>query len=142
MSPADRLRDLLPEAELVERGADGDFAALLTEAADRAAAAGGALGVCGGDGSVNAAARAAGERGLALAVFPGGTLNHFALDVGVPDFESTAVAVSGGEAVAVDLGAARPGAGRDLRFLNTFSIGLYPELVRIREHLEPRWGKW
>lgn len=55
MSPADRLRDLLPEAELVERGADGDFAALLTEAADRAAAAGGALGVCGGDGSVNAA---------------------------------------------------------------------------------------
>ncbi|MFG2449449.1 bifunctional phosphatase PAP2/diacylglycerol kinase family protein [Streptomyces sp. NPDC048512] len=142
MPPADRLRDLLPEADLVERGADGDFAALLTEAADRAAEAGGALGVCGGDGSVNAAARAAAERGLPLAVFPGGTLNHFALDVGVPDFESTAVAVGGGEAVAVDLGAARPGTGGDLRFLNTFSIGLYPELVRIREHLEPRWGKW
>ncbi|MFD6497467.1 bifunctional phosphatase PAP2/diacylglycerol kinase family protein, partial [Streptomyces sp. NPDC060188] len=128
MPPADRLRDLLPEAELVERGADGDFAAL--------------LGVCGGDGSVNAAARAAAERGLALAVFPGGTLNHFALDVGVPDFESAAVAVSGGEAVAVDIGAARPGTGKDVRFLNTFSIGLYPELVRIRENLEPRWGKW
>ncbi|MEW2168048.1 phosphatase PAP2 family protein [Streptomyces sp. NPDC007084] len=142
MPPADRLRDLLPEAELVERGPDDDFVALLTEAADRAAEAGGALGVCGGDGSVNAAARAAAERGLALAVFPGGTLNHFALDVGVPDFESTAVAVGGGEALAVDIGVARVDTGQDVRFLNTFSIGIYPELVRLREHLEQRWGKW
>lgn len=142
MPPADRLRDLLPEAEIVERGPDGDFVALLTEAADRAAEAGGALGVCGGDGSVNAAARAAAERGLALAVFPSGTLNHFALDVGVPDFESTAVAVGGGEAVAVDIGVARTGTGQDVRFLNTFSIGIYPELVRLREVLEQRWGKW
>lgn len=142
LPPAERLRALLPGAELIERGPDDDFAALLAEAADRAARAGGALGVCGGDGSVNAAARAAAERGLALAVFPGGTLNHFAQDVGVPDFEDTAVAVARGEAVAVDFGVARSGAGRDVRFLNTFSIGLYPELVRLREHLEGRWGKW
>jgi diacylglycerol kinase family enzyme len=75
-------------------------------------------------------------------VFPGGTLNHFAQDVGVPDFEDTAVAVVRGEAVAVDIGVARPVAGHEVRFLNTFSIGLYPELVRIRQHLEERWGKW
>ncbi|MFI6490235.1 bifunctional phosphatase PAP2/diacylglycerol kinase family protein [Streptomyces sp. NPDC050564] len=139
---AERLRALLPGAELIERGPGDDFTVLLAEAADRAARAGGALGVCGGDGSVNAAARAAAERGLALAVFPGGTLNHFAQDVGVPDFEDTAVAVARGEAVAVDFGVARSGAGQDVRFLNTFSIGLYPELVRLREHLEERWGKW
>ncbi|MFD4524355.1 phosphatase PAP2 family protein [Streptomyces sp. NPDC058470] len=142
LQPAERLRGLLPEAELIERAPDDDFAELLAEAVERAAAAGGALGVCGGDGSVNAAARAAAERGLALAVFPGGTLNHFAQDVGVPDFEDTAVAVARGEAVAVDIGVARPSAGHEVRFLNTFSIGLYPELVRIREHLEERWGKW
>ena len=27
-------------------------------------------------------------------------------------------------------------------FLNTASIGSYPELVRLREHWQPRWGKW
>ncbi|GAX49590.1 bifunctional phosphatase PAP2/diacylglycerol kinase family protein [Streptomyces olivochromogenes] len=142
LPPAERLRGLLPRAELVVRGPDDDFAALLQRAADRAVeragAAGGVLGVCGGDGSVNAAA----GRGLALAVFPGGTLNHFAQDVGVRDVEDTAVAVGRGEAVAVDLGVARSGAGPEVRFLNTFSIGLYPELERMREHLEQRMGKW
>ncbi|MFD9655121.1 bifunctional phosphatase PAP2/diacylglycerol kinase family protein [Streptomyces mirabilis] len=146
LPPAERLRGLLPRAELVERGPDDDFAALLERVADRAVeragAARGALGVCGGDGSVNAAARAAAGRGLALAVFPGGTLNHFAQDVGVRDVEDTAVAVGRGEAVAVDIGVARSGAGDEVRFLNTFSIGLYPELVRMREHLEQRLGKW
>ncbi|MFJ8008565.1 bifunctional phosphatase PAP2/diacylglycerol kinase family protein [Streptomyces fagopyri] len=140
-SPVERLRELLPAAELIERGPDDDFAALLDRAVTRATESGGALGVCGGDGSVNAAARVAAERGLALAVFPGGTLNHFAQDVGVPGFEDTAGAVGRGEAVRVDLGVARPGAGREVRFLNTFSIGLYPELVRIREGLEDHWGK-
>ncbi|WP_406357666.1 bifunctional phosphatase PAP2/diacylglycerol kinase family protein [Streptomyces sp. NBC_00658] len=142
LPPAERLRGLLPDAELIERAPDDDFAELLAKAVERASELGGALGVCGGDGSVNAAARAAAERGLALAVFPGGTLNHFAQDVGVPDFEDTAVAVARGEAVAVDIGVARSAAGHEVRFLNTFSIGLYPELVRLREHLEERWGKW
>ncbi|MET8131667.1 phosphatase PAP2 family protein [Streptomyces sp. NPDC005251] len=140
LSPAGRLRALLPEAELIERGPGDDFAELLAAAADRAAEIGGALGVCGGDGSANAAARAAAERGLALAVFPGGALNQFALDVGVPEFEDTAVAVAGGAAVSVDIGVARSVAGQDMPFLNTFSIGPYPELIRIRKELEPRWG--
>ncbi|MFE9836521.1 bifunctional phosphatase PAP2/diacylglycerol kinase family protein [Streptomyces sp. NPDC005551] len=139
---AAHLRGLLPRAELVECGPDDDFTELLGAAVDRAVRSGGALGVCGGDGSVNAAARAAARHGLALAVFPGGTLNHFALDVGVPEFEDTAVAVARGEAVAVDIGVAAAAAGEEVRFLNTFSIGLYPELVRIRERLERRWGKW
>ncbi|MFI6335612.1 bifunctional phosphatase PAP2/diacylglycerol kinase family protein [Streptomyces sp. NPDC050535] len=140
--PVDRLRALLPRAELIERASGDDFAELLAEAVGRAVAAGGALGVCGGDGSINAAARAAAEHGLALAVFPGGTLNHFARDVGVPRFEDTALAVARGEAVSVDIGVARSATGHEVWFLNTFSIGLYPELVRYREHLEDRWGKW
>jgi undecaprenyl-diphosphatase len=141
-SPAERLRALLPGAELIETGPGDDFAELLSGAADRAAEAGGALGVCGGDGSVGEAARAAAERGLALAVFPGGTLDHFALDVGVPDFEDTSAAVAAGEAVSVDIGVVRSGTGADTPFLNTVSIGAYPELVRLRERLEQRWGRW
>ncbi|WRZ88805.1 phosphatase PAP2 family protein [Streptomyces sp. NBC_01007] len=140
LSPAGRLRALLPEAELIECGPGDDFAELLAAAADRAAETGGALGVCGGDGSVNAAARAAAERGLALAVFPGGTRNHFALDVGTRDFEDTSVAVAGGEAVSVDIGVARSVTGQDMPFLNTFSIGPYPELVGLRDQSGQRWG--
>lgn len=145
VSAADRLRSLLPAAEILEYGPDDDLAKLLDRAARQAAGAGGALGICGGDGSVNAAAAVAAERALPLAVFPGGTLNHFALDIGVPDFEDTAHAVTHGEAIAVDLALAVPTdgrAGRPTPFINTFSIGLYPELVHIRERLEQRLGKW
>ncbi|MFD5073997.1 bifunctional phosphatase PAP2/diacylglycerol kinase family protein [Streptomyces sp. NPDC058371] len=142
LPPTEHLRGLLPRAELIEVGPDDDFTELLDRAVDRARRSGGALGVCGGDGSVNAAAHAAARYGLALAVFPGGTLNHFAQDVGVPEFEDTAVAVARGEAVAVDIGVATSVTGDEVRFLNTFSIGLYPELVALREQLEKRLGKW
>ncbi|MCW7940826.1 phosphoesterase [Streptomyces hygroscopicus] len=148
LPPADLLAELLPGAEFVECGPDDDFSVLLDRAVRRAVGRGGALGVYGGDGTVNAAARAAAAHRLALAVFPGGTLNHFALDVGVPHFEDTAAAVVRGEAVAVDIGVAAPvpdgasGSTEPVEFLNTFSIGLYPDLVGLREHLERRWGKW
>ncbi|ONK14523.1 bifunctional phosphatase PAP2/diacylglycerol kinase family protein [Streptomyces sp. MP131-18] len=144
-SDADRLRATLPKAELVQRTGETDLGELLDEAAERAAALGGALGICGGDGSVNAAAARAAARGLPLAVFPGGTLNHFALDTGIHTFADTGGAVSGGDAIRVDLARVRPvdGAeGQDHHFLNTFSLGLYPDLVRIRESLEHRIGKW
>ena len=55
-----------------------------------------------------------------------------------------------GEAVAVDLGVVdvHPPTGstdavvRTRTFLNTASIGSYPDLVRLREQWQPRWGKW
>ncbi|MDT3396883.1 phosphatase PAP2 family protein [Streptomyces sp. B1866] len=145
LSLTERLRTLLPAAEILECGPDDDFAALLDRAARRAAERGGALGVCGGDGSVNAAAALAAERGLPLAVFPGGTLDHFALDVGVPAVEDTAHAVAKGDAVAVDVARATPAGGppgAPVHFVNTFSLGLYPELVAVRERLRGRLGKW
>ncbi|MFF0413501.1 bifunctional phosphatase PAP2/diacylglycerol kinase family protein [Kitasatospora sp. NPDC004745] len=138
---AARLRALLPEADVRLCGPDDDLAAMLAGAAERAAGAGGALGVCGGDGSVNLAAALAVERGLPLAVFPGGTLNHFALDLGATTHRDTADAVQAGHAVAVDLGLAAD--DTEVRvFVNTFSLGIYPELVRRREKLEGRIGKW
>ncbi|MFF4183335.1 bifunctional phosphatase PAP2/diacylglycerol kinase family protein [Streptomyces sp. NPDC001691] len=139
----DHLRLLLPEAEIVELAPGEDLGALLDEAVARAGQLGGVLGVCGGDGTVNAACERAARAGLALAVFPGGTLNHFALDAGVPAFEDTAHALERGEAIRVDLARVRDDAGRDVAaFLNTFSIGLYPDLVRMRERMEGRIGKW
>jgi membrane-associated phospholipid phosphatase/diacylglycerol kinase family enzyme len=109
-----------------------------------------ALGVTGGDGSVGAGAAVAHRHGLPLVVVPLGTLNHFARDVGVYDLVEVVDATRAGEAVAVDLGVVEvhPPTGstdavvRTRTFLNTASIGSYPDLVRLREQWQPRWGKW
>ncbi|QMV21206.1 phosphatase PAP2 family protein [Streptomyces sp. SCUT-3] len=173
--PAHRLRTALPRAEVVVHDEDDDLVEVLEDAARRAAERGGALGVHGGDGSVNAAAAAALRHGVPLAVFSGGTRNHFAADLGLETVEDTARAVQAGDAVAVDLARWSPGAlpppapGRGAPaggaaaaaatgggttsgapggtgasggtvFVNTFSIGSYPELVRVRERWSRRVG--
>ncbi|MFI1398296.1 bifunctional phosphatase PAP2/diacylglycerol kinase family protein [Streptomyces sp. NPDC020681] len=148
-SAATLVRDALPLAEIVECP-PGELAAELEKAAGR----GRALGVLGGDGTINGAATVAAEHGVPLAVFPGGTLNHFAYDLGVESVHDTCRALARGEAIRVDLGRFTPGpvigrtdGGDVLRaetgyFLNTLSLGVYPELVRIREAWSPRIGDW
>ncbi|MEX2970430.1 bifunctional phosphatase PAP2/diacylglycerol kinase family protein [Streptomyces sp. C184] len=143
--PAGEVRGVLPEAEVtVCGGEDGEpLDKALDEAAERARALGGALGVVGGDGTVNAAAAVAVRHGLPLAVLPGGTLNHFAYDLGIETYAAAARAVESGEAVAVDVARFRAGPHPEgHQFLNTFSIGAYPELVRIRERWARRIGAW
>ncbi|MGW0701650.1 phosphatase PAP2 family protein [Streptomyces sp. NPDC002867] len=134
------VRSELPLAEVVECAPD-ELAAQLAKATGRARA----LGIVGGDGTVNRAAAVAAENGLPLAVFPGGTLNHFAYDLGIESVRDTCRAVEAGEAVGVDLGRFTPGPGGSAApgyFLNTFSLGVYPELVRVRERWSPRIGAW
>lgn len=148
------LRAALPQADLRVREEGQDLLALLRQAADDVESAGGdsALGVAGGDGTVNAAALLAAERRLPLAVFPGGTLNHFAADLGIFTVQDLVGAVQEGHGGSVDLGRAtskgstddpdRQGDPATTYFLNTFSIGVYPELVQARESLEKHLGKW
>lgn len=92
--------------------------------------------VAGGDGTVAAAAAAAARTETELAVLPGGTLNHFAKDNGIPTDLADAAAVAGAETVIkVDLGYLG-----DRVFLNTSSLGLYVKFVRVRERLEKHVG--
>jgi undecaprenyl-diphosphatase len=143
--PAERLRAALPQASVTERTEDDDLAGLLEKAARQAAEHGGALGVHGGDGTVNLAAAVAVRHGVPLAAFPGGTYNHFTLDLGIETVEDAAGAVMAGTAVAVDVArfTSLDEAGADpVPFLNTFSIGAYPELVRYRERWARRTGSW
>lgn len=130
------LRDVLPKAEVVECAPEG-IPDALEEAAGRARV----LGVCGGDGTVNTAAGTALRHGLPLAVLPGGTLNHFAYDLGVEDARDLGRAVARGEGVRVDVGRFSSARGEGV-FLNTFSLGVYPELVRERERWTDRIGGW
>ena len=123
----------LPRAEVVECSEPEKIADELSAAASRARV----LGVAGGDGTVSCAAGTALQAGVPLVVLPAGTLNHFAAELGV-DVEGALKAVATGSAVEVSVGTA----GQDLPFLNTFSLGLYPELVERRERRERAVGKW
>ncbi len=133
--PAEDIRRTLPRAEVLETTEDVGVDELLREAAESGRAK--ALGVAGGDGSVASAAAVALEHGLPLAVFAAGTLNHFARDVGLETPEDTAAAVVDGHAVQVDVADVN-----GTPFLNTASIGGYPEMVRRRDALSGRMGKW
>ena len=130
---AEALRAELPAVQVVEREPDDD----LTHTLEKAAAGATVLGVCGGDGSVNAAAAVARRLGEPLVVVPGGTLNHFARDLGLHDVSDVVEAVRAGHTVAVDVGEID---GRV--FMNTASLGSYVDLVDAREALESRIGKW
>ncbi|MEE1753935.1 bifunctional phosphatase PAP2/diacylglycerol kinase family protein [Streptomyces sp. SP18CS02] len=133
------VRTALPYAEVLECE-PAQVESELEKAAGRCTA----LGVLGGDGTVNRAATIAASHRLPLAVFPGGTLNHFAYDLGVEAVDDTCRAVTSGDAVRVDLGRFTPGpdGAAEGYFLNTFSLGVYPELVRLRERWSPRIGGW
>ena len=132
--PGAVLRAALPAATVVEL-VDGE---VLVEVLGRLADGGcRAIGVAGGDGSINAAAGVAIERGLPLVAVPAGTLNHLARDLGVETVDDAVDALRAGQASVIDVGwvAGRP-------FLNTASFGSYVELVDAREELEGRIGKW
>ncbi|WP_393100250.1 diacylglycerol/lipid kinase family protein [Streptomyces sp. LN325] len=101
---SDYLRAALPKADITVAQQGQGLTELLEEAARRAKEQGGALGACGGDGTINAATEVAARVGVPLAVFPGGTFNHFAVDLGNQSLEDVVGAVQAGEAVVADLG--------------------------------------
>lgn len=107
---------------------DAGLAELCTAAAEQARV----LGVAGGDGTVRAAAQAAVAARLPLLVVPGGTLNHFAAGLGVHRLEDAVEALQAGTGCLVDLARATG----DRCFLNTASVGGYPEMVLLRERLD------
>ncbi len=101
-----------------------------------------AIGVAGGDGSVAAAATVAARHDLPLAVVPAGTLNHFARDLGIFEARTVAMATESGRARRIGLGSVTVDGGAERWFVNTASLGGYPPMVRLREKLEPSWGRW
>jgi diacylglycerol kinase family enzyme len=138
------LRRELPAARIVWVGPDEDVDKVLTDTAARAEI----LGVIGGDGTVNAGARVALRHDIPLLPVPGGTFDHFARALGIETAEDAVTAYRGGRLGRVDVGVISPcaggGDGRDDEpiFLNTAGIGAYTELVRRRERMEGRLGKW
>jgi diacylglycerol kinase family enzyme/membrane-associated phospholipid phosphatase len=140
------LQEVFPEAHIESVQPDESLA----EAIHAAAAFEGtrALGVWGGDGTVGAAAASAVEHSLPLLVLPGGTLNHFARDTGTGSLKEAVAAATNGQAAQADVGMVTVERGlaenperAELIMVNTASVGLYPNLVRRREQLQPALGK-
>lgn len=143
--PTDDIAAALPAAVVLRTRPDADCAELLAQAIAEQPEPVAALGVAGGDGTVAAVAAVALRRGLPLVVIPTGTLNHFARDLGVYDLVEVVDATGVGEAVAVDIAGVQYGDATQMatrHLINTFSLGSYPDLVRLREKWQPRWGKW
>jgi len=139
--PLVALREGLPRAEVHVLGEGDDLRHLFDDAAGRGVRA---LGISGGDGTVSTAAAAARAHDLPLAVFPGGTLNHFARAADLTSMSATAAAVRTGSGVTIDVADLEVDGqdGPPRTVLNTFSAGVYPELVTEREKHEHRLGKW
>ena len=93
----------------------------------------------GGDGTVNAVASALAGSDMPLGIFPLGTFNHFARDIGIPlGPEAAAKVIATGHPKRVDVGEVN-----DRIFVNNSSLGVYPDIVRERESLRQQGHrKW
>ncbi|MAT51701.1 MAG: diacylglycerol kinase [Porticoccaceae bacterium] len=90
--------------------------------------------VCGGDGTLALAATHLAGTDTALAVIPGGTLNHFAARHQIPSDPAAALTLAlTGAPRSVPVGYVN-----DRLFINTSSVGAYVTFVRTREYLEQR----
>lgn len=92
--------------------------------------------VGGGDGTLSTAASVLVDTDAILGVLPLGTLNHFAKDQRIPlDLAGAVRTVGSGRVQRVDVGEVN---GRV--FINNSSLGIYPDIVRLRQRLG--FGKW
>jgi len=94
--------------------------------------------VCGGDGTVSAAAMAVMESGLPMGILPMGTANDLARTLGLPvDVLAAADIIVGGYERRIDLGSVNGHA-----FFNVASIGLSSRLAQgLQPGLKKRWGR-
>ncbi|MEY7971839.1 bifunctional phosphatase PAP2/diacylglycerol kinase family protein [Saccharomonospora xinjiangensis] len=143
--PTAEIQALWPHTVVVHPEPGADLRAQITGELRRRPGTVKALGVAGGDGTAAAVASVAADTGLPLALIPAGTLNHFARDLGLRYLADTDAATRAGEAVGIDLGEVEiendEGTARRW-FVNTASLGGYPEMVRMRETIERRHPKW
>jgi diacylglycerol kinase family enzyme len=91
----------------------------------------------GGDGTLSCAAGQLAGTGRAFGILPLGTLNHLARDAGIPaDLDEAAGVIVAGHTRMIDVAEVN---GRV--FVNNSSVGLYPDMVRLREAEQEKSGR-
>lgn len=100
--------------------------------------AGKTIAAIGGDGTVSSIAALVVGTKATLAPLPGGTLNHFTKDLGIPqDINDAFARLKTAKKHAIDVAAVN-----DVVFVNNASFGIYPTSLKVREELEGSLGKW
>lgn len=118
---------------------DWDTDAPMAGVIDRAIGEGAEIVVAaGGDGTVMAVADALQGRDVPMAVLPLGTFNFFARGLGLSEVpEEAAGEILGGRPHDIRIGMVG-----DQAFLNNASLGIYPAILRERETVYSRWGRF
>lgn len=142
VDPTEVVRAAWPKATIVHPESGTDIRHQLADLIAARPESVRALAVAGGDGTVAAVAAVAADHGLPLALVPAGTLNRFARDVGVTSVADADESTENGSAVGIDLGEVEIDGSERSWFVNTAGLGGYPEMVRLRERLQPTWRKW
>jgi diacylglycerol kinase family enzyme len=130
-------------AAFATAGVDADIrmtdSADINDAMKDAAAAPGldAVVAGGGDGTLSCAAGQLAGTGRAFGILPLGTLNHLARDAGIPaNLEAAAKVIAAGHVREIDVAEVN---GRV--FINNSSVGLYPDMVLLREFEQEKQGR-
>lgn len=96
------------------------------------------IAVVGGDGSISAVANIVAGTKAILMPLPGGTLNHFTKDLGVPQSIPDALNYfKAAHKVKIDTGLVG-----DKVFINNSSIGIYSDSLEDRDEHKQKFGKW
>jgi YegS/Rv2252/BmrU family lipid kinase len=94
--------------------------------------------VCGGDGTMNAAAEGILRTGLPMGVVPLGTANDLARTLEIVSVDAAAGAIIDGRTEAIDIGEVN-----HKPFFNVASIGLSADLARdLDKEVKRRWGRF
>jgi diacylglycerol kinase family enzyme len=96
------------------------------------------IAVVGGDGTMSAVAGLLKGTGAVMMPLPGGTLNHFTKDLGIPQSLADAVQYFK-TAKKVKIDTAQVGTKT---FINNSSIGVYSDSLLERDEHEKKYGKW
>jgi diacylglycerol kinase family enzyme len=92
----------------------------------------------GGDGTLSAVASVLAGTGATFVPLPGGTLNHFTKDLGIPqNIDQALGALHRSKVHAIDMASVNGS-----MFINNSSLGLYPSSLHTRERFEDYLGKW
>ena len=119
----------------------GDIVELAEKAARAAASDGGLLVAAGGDGTINAVARAALDAGEPLGVVPLGTFNYCSREHGLALDPETAVQDMLGALHAGELRPVQVGFVNQRMFVVNASVGAYTKLLAERERASRRFGR-
>lgn len=107
------------------------------QAVERARAEGGIVVAAGGDGTLNAVARAVLSSGVPFGILPQGTFNFFGRAHGIPqDAHAATRCLLDAHVESVQVGLLN-----DRLFLVNASLGLYPQLLEDREAYKQRYGR-